>query len=106
MEPQKYRPMPDVEIEAVPWTGNLDDLPAEWRASGMLEPDGRGGLIIHTLEGIARPRVGDYIARGTATEMYPIRQPIFQFKYIRSEDWLNAVIAHLDQLGYTVQAKP
>lgn len=78
MSAKRYVSRP-VEIDAVLWTGNLNDLPGPWRAAVELDP--YGGLIVHTLEGPARARRGSYIVRGTAGEFYPVRADIFATKY-------------------------
>jgi len=80
--PRRWVPRPDVEIEAEPWTGDWLDLPEEWRALDLLYIDDRGRLVVVTPDGATYPSVGTWVARGTAGEMYPIRRPIFEGKYM------------------------
>lgn len=69
-----------VEVEAVRWEGRYEEVPAEWRGTGLLEcRDGR--LTVKTLEGPVHVRPGDYLVRGTVAEFYPVRRPIFESKY-------------------------
>lgn len=71
-----------VEIEAIEWLGNYNDLPLSWRATDTftLDPE-TDELRVQTLDGPSTARLGDFVARGTAGEYYPIRRPIFAFKY-------------------------
>lgn len=80
MTAQRYISRP-VQIEAIKWTGDLDKVPDRWRLEGRLVIDEHGDLIVDTLEGPARCRVGSYIVRGTAGEYYPVRGDIFENKY-------------------------
>lgn len=72
-------------IQAVQWMGDLEDIPLPWRETGMLTLDEDGSLLIQTLDGLASARLRDYLVHGTAAEFYPIRQPIFLFKYREAE---------------------
>ena len=74
-----YVPLPR-PIEAVQWNGELDDLPAKWRAMDMFQLD-EDALTVRTLDGLASAEVGDYIVRGTVNEFYPVKRLIFEGKY-------------------------
>jgi hypothetical protein len=52
---------------------------------GSLHPaivgTGDGPLLIHTLEGVMKVDFGDWIARGTSGELYPIKPDLFEKLY-------------------------
>ena len=80
----RYRKKP-VEIEAIRWDGqNIKQI---WDAFGAGEiygptPDlDRDYLEIHTLEGRMRADIGDWIVRGIAGELYPVKPDIFAATY-------------------------
>lgn len=75
-----YVPLPR-PIEAVQWNGDLEHLPAKWRAMDMFQLDEDGLLTVRTLDGLASAEVGDYIVRGTVNEFYPVKRLIFEGKY-------------------------
>lgn len=78
MTVQRYRKKP-VAIEAVRWTGDLTDIPAEWRDA--VAYDSQGYLVVNTLEGPARCLIGSYLVHGTHGEFYPVRRDIFEANY-------------------------
>jgi hypothetical protein len=80
MEPKRYVPNPDVEIEAIQWFGRYEDLPARWRSTNFFEMNGTR-LIISTPHGPASPELGDYVAFGPGGEYYPIPRAIFEYKW-------------------------
>lgn len=69
------------EIEAVQWTGVFEDLPVDWRTSGFIELDVRGGLIVRTLDGAVRVRLGDFIIRGPGADFSVGRPPLFHWMF-------------------------
>jgi hypothetical protein len=76
---RRYRALP-VEVEAVRWAGNVDDLPHEWLELDFVTVD-EGVAVVRTLEGLSTARLGDYIVRGVVGEIYPVKGPIFRAKY-------------------------
>lgn len=78
----RYRARP-AEIDAVEWTGDLNDLPAEWREQEALDiEDETGDLIVPTKQGPSHARVGDYVARCIDDgEMYPIARARFEQRW-------------------------
>lgn len=79
----KVRKRP-VTVEAVKWDGKLTTIEPLFAKStvdeigqDLIEPD----LIIHTLEGEMRARLGDWIILGTQGELYPCKPEIFEEIY-------------------------
>lgn len=68
------------EIEAVQWTGNRDDLPDNWLASGALSFS-EDTLVALTGKGPADVNVGDYLVRSPWEEFWPIAEPKFLASY-------------------------
>lgn len=59
-----------VEVEAVVWTGDFQDLPPAWQAHPFIDWDGTG-LNVTTVEGdTGYPDVGDFLVWGCASELY------------------------------------
>ena len=83
----RFRKKP-VVIEAWRWTADGFEYPA-WLQQSLdtfcVTRDG-DGLLINTLEGTMTARVGDWIIRGVAGELYPCRDDIFQATYEPVED--------------------
>jgi hypothetical protein len=81
----KYRKKP-VVIEAVQWDGANTRIcetfmkDCEW---AYISHDNfvLGEVVIPTLEGTMRARVGDYIIKGVNGEFYPIKEEIFGKTY-------------------------
>lgn len=80
----KYRKKP-VVIEAFVWTGGPDQTEdPEWIVAAIeagdvtFEPD---AMLIHTLEGVMRTNVGDYVIKGVQNEIYPCKPDIFEATY-------------------------
>lgn len=79
----KYRKKP-VVIEAVRWRGdNKDEI-----KKLMTNKDARhyfyspqNKLCIHTLEGLMKAEVGDWIIKGVKGEIYPCKPDIFEQTY-------------------------
>lgn len=83
--PRRYKPNPDARIYAVEWTGNLDDLPRDWRDRGMFDLDDDGTLTVRTNQGVATCYVGWLIIFGTAAEFYPVPPAIFHGRWVADE---------------------
>ena len=79
----KYRKK-QVIVDAIQWTGrNKDEI--FWFAGPFISVDLNDDLIIETLEGNMRAKVGDYIIKGVDGEVYPCKQDIFEKTYERVE---------------------
>lgn len=84
----KYRKKP-VEVEAFQLTRDVDVSPPKWFSEAVEREqvfidrsmvDGSiqvYGCSIKTLEGWHKAKIGDYIIRGVAGELYPCKQSIF-----------------------------
>ena len=79
---KKYKTKP-CEIEAIQWTGeNLDSVMSYVGDNLIIEMyDKYINLYIHTLEGIMKADVGDYIIKGLRGEFYPCKPDVFEKKY-------------------------
>lgn len=76
----RFRKKP-VVIEAIQYTGrNLEEIVLWSKAPEIIE-EFTGGLEIHTLEGVMRADVGDWIIRGVKGEFYPCKPDIFAATY-------------------------
>lgn len=53
---------------------------AEWQCE-----DSSGAVSVHTLEGVMRAEVGDWIIRGVKGELYPCKPAIFEKTYEAAE---------------------
>lgn len=80
----KYRKKP-VIIDAIQWTGENSDE-AFWFAGPFIYVDLHDELVIQTLEGNLRAKVGDYIIKGVNGEVYPCKPGIFEKTYERVEE--------------------
>lgn len=74
-----------VVIEAWPHTGDLSALP-QWMADAFLSGSppyttDDGAILVHTLEGVMRAEVGDWIIQGVKGELYPCKPDIFALTY-------------------------
>lgn len=79
----KYRKQP-VVIEAIQLTVlNIGEVEAFVGGDAGTHPD--GGLVIATLEGAMRARIGDFIIRGVNGEFYPCKPDIFAKTYARED---------------------
>ena len=58
----------------------LRNLTAE-SVNRIIKSDMTNGCTIETLEGKHRAKIGDYIIRGVAGELYPCKSQIFQKTY-------------------------
>lgn len=87
---RKYVKKP-VEIEATQLTaGNLKEV-VQWINDNSEDryascDTGSNAILIHTLEGIMKADVSDWIIKGVAGELYPCRNDIFQVTYGESEE--------------------
>jgi len=73
-----------VVIEAVRWTGNMTDvegLLARSKCDNVTQDLGSPSLFIPTLEGVHEAKVGDWIIKGVAGELYPCKPEIFAETY-------------------------
>lgn len=76
----RYRKKP-IEIEAVHYDGMF---PLEFLGDAdyvQAASDGSDSIEIHTLEGVMRADVGDWIIRGVQGELYPCKPDIFDATY-------------------------
>ncbi len=70
-----------VEVDFIHWNGdNINEICnfMNWR---NVEHDRRSGLVIHTLEGQMKAKVGDIIIKGIKGEFYPCKPDIFDLTY-------------------------
>jgi hypothetical protein len=68
-----------VIIDAIKWTGdNFEEIKRFCNGLAFVE---NNHLFIETTEGTSRASVGDYIARGTMGEFYPIKPRVMKEKY-------------------------
>ena len=95
-----YRKKP-VVVEALLWDGRLSqpmfdfltgtvnqpmiDHGKSFLVAGRTGPNGMDFLIIRTLEGDQRARVGDYIIRGAKGEFYVRKPGVFEDTYEPAE---------------------
>lgn len=68
-----------VVIEAVQWDGRFDTKLPEGLCGNF--KCGTGFAHVHTLEGLMRADVGDWIIRGIKGEFYPCKPDIFEATY-------------------------
>lgn len=87
----KFRKKP-VEVEAIHYDGTnraavVEFMGGERQAKAeekKLPGPGRGmhdGIVIHTLEGVMKASIGDWIIRGGQGEFYPCKPDIFEATY-------------------------
>lgn len=78
----KFRKKP-VEIEAIIWNNNFDEIFHFMDADNNLGIVGYEGdiLQVRTLEGIMNAQIGDYIIKGVKGEFYPCKPDIFEMTY-------------------------
>lgn len=94
-----------VVIEAWPHTGDLSALP-QWMADAFLSGSppyttDDGAILVHTLEGVMRAEVGDWIIQGVKGELYPCKPDIFALTYepVVALDFRGRVTAERDALA-------
>ena len=79
----KFRKKP-VVVEAWQNTNNPRSTPLwlndAWRNANVRFVGG-GAIDIHTLEGVMRAELGDWIIRGVKGELYPCKPDIFEATY-------------------------
>ena len=87
-----YRKKP-VFVDAFKFTNDSELIAPDWFTQAVIDRevtikrktiDGHAvinGCIIKTLEGNHRARIGDYIIRGVAGELYPCKPNIFERTY-------------------------
>ena len=83
----KFRKKP-VVIDALQWNGNKSDLlPFSCLLDhATMYVEGNKCLMIPTLEGTMKARIGDWVIRGVKGEFYPCRPEIFEMTYEPYED--------------------
>ena len=99
---QKFRKKP-VEIEAVVWDNNFDEIFQFMDADNNLGIVGFTGdvLNIRTLEGIMDAQPGDYVIKGVKGEFYPCKPDIFEMTY----DVVEKVTTEVSNRGLTYGEK-
>jgi hypothetical protein len=85
MKVRAYRKKP-VTVQALQWTGTLDNLVEMAAFAGDEAFVNDGKLEIDTLEGKMTASIGDYIIKGVKGEYYPCRKDIFEETYYEVED--------------------
>ena len=70
-----------LEVEFVIWTGDLADLPADWRARGNFSLNEVGKLAVQCLEGRVLADEGDSLIHGPFGEFYPQPPETFAESY-------------------------
>lgn len=79
-----------VVIEAISFLGpySVDEMRVEWGAAfadaAVYRAEGNE-LVIHTMEGLMRADLGDYIIKGTINEFYLCKPQVFETKYAPAE---------------------
>jgi hypothetical protein len=88
----KFRKKP-VVIDAVQWLNEPDGdslklilAMAHGEDRVLFAADGTADLLIPTLEGEMRAKVGDWIIRGVKNEIYPCKPDIFEALYDPAEE--------------------
>ncbi|WP_088005613.1 hypothetical protein [Indiicoccus explosivorum] len=86
----RYRKKP-VVIEAVEWTGAnhlITDTFMKACEGAYIDYDRYqlGEVVVPTLEGEMRARVGDYIIKGVQGEFYPCKPEIFEATYEKLDE--------------------
>lgn len=80
----RFRKKP-VVIEAVQWTNQPEpsslDLILAMGCRPRFAADGTADLMIPTIEGEMRARVGDWIVKGIKGEFYPVKPDVFEATY-------------------------
>jgi hypothetical protein len=87
----KYRKKP-VVIDAIVWNGTNKDEINRFLPNcdaGDFYYDPKNNLMIHTLEGIMKANVGDYIIKGVNGEFYPCKPDIFEKTYEKVEPYIE-----------------
>lgn len=75
----KYRKKP-VIIDAIQWNDNFNEI--VYNFVGIKCAQRRDNvLIIETLEGLMKAKIGDYIIKGIKGEFYPCKPDIFEMTY-------------------------
>lgn len=82
---RKFRKRP-VVIEAIRWDGADSTAGAIFLWAGEAVMREGSALIIPTLEGSMRARIGDWIIKGVAGEFYPCDPDIFAKTYEPTDD--------------------
>ena len=81
----KFRKKP-VEFEAVRWSGSNLDTILEFVGSPVEHDCASRSLLIKTLEGTMKARIGDWIVKGVKGEFYPVKESIFRETYDEVRD--------------------
>lgn len=82
-----YKKKP-VKVEAVQFTGTNQEEIREWSnyevyPTGTKLPENERTLemVVSTLEGLVKAKIGDYIIKGIRGEFYPCEKSIFEESY-------------------------
>lgn len=82
----KYRKKP-VVIEAIQYNGdNLDECVLFIGKTPSPKFKNLPAIYIHTLEGVMKANMGDFIIKGINGEFYPCKSDIFEKTYEKVED--------------------
>lgn len=97
-----------VPIEAVQWKGSpVIDTQEERKFLLDKSQFGIDGeevvLIVHTLEGDMKARLGDYIVKGVDGEYYPVKKEIFEKTYIEEKEDDEFISVRKDRLEELIE---
>lgn len=76
-----------IEVQAVLFDGSKESIDVinsdkfKGQSTRRMELQEDGTLTIHTLEGVMRASVGDYVIKGVNGELYPCKPDIFKKTY-------------------------
>lgn len=76
----RYRKIP-VVIEALQFTGENHEEVENWSKGAVHRIKPSWVMEIHTLEGILKVSVNDYVIKGVKGEFYPCKPDIFRLTY-------------------------
>ncbi len=86
MPAKKFRKKP-VVVEAIRWDGNNIVAVTEFMQPAAPVYLNRDDIVgIQTLEGVMVARIGDWLIKGIAGELYPCKPDIFEATYERVEE--------------------
>jgi len=85
MKFKKFRKRPIV-VEAIVWDGRNETFIEINKATDRTVVAVGDILYIHTLEGMHKAQIGDYIIKGVEGELYPCKPGIFRKTYEEVED--------------------
>lgn len=83
--PKRYRKKP-VAIEAMQLTENNIEEVGDWISDHDINVGGTMRYVeIHTLEGVMRADIGDWVIKGVKGEFYPCKPDVFEATYEPAE---------------------